>query len=361
MDKKNINVLIVDDSAVSSDLLQYIIESSPELKVIGKVKNGLEALEFLKHHSPDVITMDIVMPQMDGFAATSKIMHDRPIPIIIISGTYQKENIEKSFRAMEAGALAILEKPKGPGDANFSMMSEAIVTSIKTVAGVKLITRRGGKAPSPVQTPEKLSEPSPKASLKSLKKGTVKAVALGTSLGGPQTLEKILAALPSDFPAPILIVQHIASGFTQGLVDWLNLTSSIKVNLATHGKQALPGNAYVAPDNFHLEITSENIMHLSNAPPVHGIRPSVAALFSSMEKAHGPHCIGVILTGMGGDGAEELLAMKQSGAITIAQNEESSILFGMPKEAIRLDAATLVLPLDQIAPTLTELSMKSVI
>lgn len=350
-----IKVLIVEDSPISAELLSYIINSDPALKVIGIVQNGHQAIEFIKVQVPDVITMDIVMPKMGGFEATRQIMQTHPIPIIIISGAYTKEDVNKSFEAIKVGALEVIEKPKGLGDPNFDTVSKNIRKTIKMVAGAKLITRK-----EPKQTFKAIKNTlSDKSHNKLIWKEKVKAVGIGASLGGPQALSLILSNLPESFPVPIFIVQHISAGFTAGLIDWLRYYSKLEVRLAKHNEKALPGKVYVAPDHFHLEITPDLTMKLLNEPSEGGLKPSVGRLFRSMAKSFGRNCIGVILTGMGRDGVDDLLYMKQLGAMTIAQSKEDCIMFGMPGEAIAIDAALEVLPLDKIAATLENYALPS--
>lgn len=352
MQENIITVLIVDDSAVSRELLRYIIEEDPQLKVIGVAESGEKALQFIQHQKPDVITMDIVMPYMDGFEVTRRIMETQPIPILIISGVYTADDVSKTFHSIEAGALAILEKPQGLGGDKYQAQAQEIRNAIKSIAEVKLMTRQNKTLPSSLQM-------CPLIEKNEFYPNAYKAVAIGSSLGGPQALYQIFSQLPADFPVPVYIVQHISDGFVQGLVNWLNTISALKIKVAEHRENALPGYAYIAPSKFQMEITPGNMLVLTEGCLNDFLKPSVACLFRSMAATYGKHGIGVLLTGMGKDGAEELLEMKNSGAYTIAQDEASSVLFGMPKEAIRLGAAQSILPLQQIAPTLEKLVGKN--
>lgn len=348
-----IKVLIVEDSPVASDLLSYIINSDPALQVMAQVESGEKALEYLKTHSPDVITMDIIMPKMNGFETTRRIMQVKPTPIVIISATFNKEDVNLSFKAIETGALSILEKPKGFYDPDYKRIAKEIVSSIKTVAGIKLITRHYStrEVELPVRSAS-LFTTSGETKPSSTK---IEAVGIGASLGGPQALRTIFSELPNSFPVPIYLVQHISTGFIQGFVDWLNEISQLNIKVAKNYEEGLPGYVYVAPDNYHMEVVKPNVIKLVQGDSTDSLKPSVAHLFSSMAKTFGSHSIGVILTGMGHDGAEQLLEMKEQGAITIAQDQESSLIFGMPKEAILLGAATRVTPLSQIAEMLIRL------
>lgn len=344
MDNKTIKVLIVDDSQVSRELLAHIIEKDPELRVVGLAKSGIEALHWLTIHSPDVITMDVQMPLIDGFEVTRKIMATKPIPIVVITSTFSRTNTEMAFRALEAGALAILEKPVGIGDKDYLLNEKEIINTIKTIAGVKLIR----KIDSSKKKEGKL------LALPEKDLPTVNAIAIGASLGGPQAIAKILAELPSSFPVPIFIVQHIAVGFVDGFIKWLQNHCRLSITLASNYKVALPNHIYIAPDKFHMEVKKGNIIYLDSSPP-YSPQPAIGRLFCSMAHTYGPHGVGVILTGMGKDGAQDLLLMKQKGAYTIAQDEKSCVMFGIPREAITIGAATQVLPLEKIALALIDL------
>lgn len=342
MMKKNfIDVFIVDDSRVSRDLLTHIIEKDPELRVVGVAEDGFSALRWLNIHTPDVITMDIQMPAINGFEVTRRIMETKPIPVVIITSTFTSSNADMAFHAMEAGALAILEKPTGYGESNYYLKEQEIINTIKIVADIKLIKKRiiGKIVDTPVsfQLDDNIQE--------------IKAIAIGASLGGPPAIAEILSRLPSSFPVPIFIVQHIAAGFVDGFIKWLQERCQLPIKLAANNENALPGYVYIAPDKYHMEVTKENSILLDSFSSQNP-QPSVGRLFRSMANAYGPHCVGVILTGMGRDGAQDLLLMKQRGAYTIAQDEQSCVMFGMPREAIEIGAVRKVLSLDKIATAL---------
>lgn len=338
-----IKVLIVDDSPLATELLTFIINSDPDLKVIGCVDSGERALNFIKWEIPDVITMDIVMPKMDGFETTRRIMQTTPIPIIIISACFKGEDVQKSFEAIDAGALDILEKPPGPQDPDFGTLAKRILKSIKTVAGTKLITRHYSRPHSLSHSKPKLPDTETTSSL-----SQIEAIAIGSSLGGPHALCTIFKELPSQFRLPIFVVQHISPGFAPGFTEWLGEHTPLHVKLAQKQEVAQPGCIYIAPDHHHLEVHQGHLISLASTPPEGGLRPAVGHLFRSMAKTYGAHGMGIILTGMGRDGVEDLLLMKQSGALTVAQDQESSLLFGMPKEAIAIGAAKRILSLQHI-------------
>lgn len=340
-----IKVLIVDDSKTARELLAHLIVQDPALTVVGRCQDGEAALSWLKHNQADVITMDIVMPGIDGFEVTRRIMETQPIPIVIISSVYNPGDVAHAFQAVQAGALAILEKPETDVEEHFDNKAGEIRETLKMIAEVKLVRRRLSRSRG--ETPSHLESPEPNHE-------TIKAVAIGASLGGPLALSRILSSLSADFPVPIFVVQHIASGFANGFVQWLQEETSLAISLAKDGEIAKHGHCYVAPSDAHMEVKQGSCISLIHAPrdiP----QPSVGRLFRSMATSYGANAVGVILSGMGADGAKELLLMRQHGAYTIAQDEESCVMFGMPREAIALGAVKKVLPLDRIADVLMHL------
>jgi two-component system chemotaxis response regulator CheB len=343
-----IKVLIVEDSPVAREFLTYILTSDPAIQVVGTARNGLEALEAVNEKRPDVITMDIHMPMMDGFEATRQIMETMPTPIVIVSGSTGSTEVASTFKAMEAGALAVVLRPPGMNHEAFDAGSRELIQTVKLMSEIKVVRR------IPRTMKARVPAPAPIAQVLKAAMG-IQIVAIGASTGGPPVLQKILSGLPRDLPVPILIVQHIASGFIKGFEEWLASSTNFSVRIARHGECPLPGNAYLAPDGLHMGVESGPRIALSDHAPENGLRPSVAYLFRTVAQMFGPRSIGVLLTGMGRDGAEELKAMKERGAITIAQDEESSVVHGMPGEAIRLGAATYVLPPDGIAAILSDL------
>lgn len=335
-----IKVLVVEDSPSVAELLIYIIQSDPLLKVMGCVNSRSRALDFIKADCPDVVIIDMATPHLNGFETTRQIMQNHPLPIIIFCSDFKKDDVNQSFQALNAGALEILAKPTGLQDPYFAEIATALIQLIKAVAGMKLI-KRFYMTPVP-----KFSDLSPQEIKNS---SVIEAIAIGASLGGPQALSKIFAPFSSDFPVPIFVVQHMTTGFIQGFVDWLQSTTRLKVKLAKNHEIPNAGTIYVAPDHYHLEITKNHQIKLSTAPAEQGLRPSISHLFRSMVSTYGSHAVGVILTGMGHDGVEELWRMKEAGAWTIAQDQESSLMFGMPKRAITRQAVKQILSLDELA------------
>ncbi len=345
-----IRVLVVEDSPVLAQVLVGIITADPDLCVAAIAHDGEEALAAVRQHRPDAITMDVHMPKMDGLEATRRIMQAQPTPIIIVSSNFDPGEVAATFRALEAGAVAVLARPEGPGHPEYAEKARHLTRMVKLMSEVKLVRRWPTRQPgSPPVWP--LSE------LLRVRR-IVNMVAIGASTGGPPALHDILRRLPSDFAAPVLIVQHMAAGFISGFAEWLQQASRFPVEVARAGALALPGRAYVAPDARHMEITAEGRLGLSDAGPENGSRPSISFLFRSVARAYAASAAGVLLTGMGKDGSDGLKLLKDSGALTIAQDEASCVVYGMPAEAIRLNAATAVLAPDQIAAALVSVGRR---
>lgn len=342
-----VRVLVVDDSAVVRDFLLRILGSDPEIEIAGTAHNGEDALEAVARTRPDVITMDVHMPGMNGFDATRRIMETTPTPIVIVSGTADAGETAKAFRALEAGALAVLPRPAGIGHANQEATAAELIRTLKLMAEVKVVRRWA--RPRPQDSPASI------AAERRIPAANVAAVAVGASTGGPAVLQQILSALPPNFPVPVMVVQHIATGFTEGLVQWLQKTSNLPVRMATHGESVLPGHVDVAPDGFHMKVSVSGQIQLTYEKPENGLRPSISSLFRSVAQVYGNRAVGVLLTGMGTDGAQGLKLMREQGAVTIAQDQESSVVHGMPGEAISLGAARYVLCPEKIIAMLTSL------
>lgn len=346
-----IRILITEDSAVVALLLKAIFEHEADFEVVGHARNGREAVELAAQLQPDLITMDIRMPVMDGFEATREIMSTRPVPIVVVSSSVDDEELRITFRAVEEGALAVIEKPRGFTHPDFEQIRRELVTTVRAMAEVKLVRRRRWAAPAP-EPVRGVPEPVTDGRRCDL-------IAIGSSTGGPQALRVLLAGLPRDLRVPLAVVQHIGRGFIHGLVDWLNSYSGPHCRVAQHGEELLPGQVYFAPDDRHLQVQRIGpsvVAVLKDAPPVDNIRPSATPLFRSVAACCGGRAAGVVLTGMGADGAEGLLEMRRAGCATLVQDEESSVVYGMPAAACALGAAERVLPLERIAPHLCRLA-----
>jgi two-component system, chemotaxis family, protein-glutamate methylesterase/glutaminase len=344
-----IRVLIVEDSPTSRQLLTEILSSDPEIQVIGSAADGAEGVQRTLDLRPDLVTMDIRMPRLDGFEATRRIMEQCPTPILVVSASAEPADSSITFNAIQAGALEVFEKPIGPSDPQFAAQCQRLITAVKLMAGIKLVRRRVRPPTRPLTPLAPAAAPARNLAL----------LAIGASTGGPMALATLLKALPADFPLPILVVQHIASGFVAGLVSWLQTNSRLPLTLAADGEIIAAGQVYFAPEGRHLIVPSRGILGTSQAPPVSHVRPSATVLFNSVARVYRNEAGGVLLTGMGDDGAMGLKAIHDAGGPTFAQDEASSVVYGMPKAAVDLGAATYVLPVDRIAPALLRLLQAS--
>jgi two-component system, chemotaxis family, protein-glutamate methylesterase/glutaminase len=346
-----VSVLLVDDSLIALTILTRMLSTSPDIQVVGKARNGREALELIPQLEPAVVCTDLHMPDMDGLQLTKEIMERFPRPILVVSAAVHPEDAHNVFSLLEAGAIDILPKPRGGLAADEQRVSQELIRKIKIIAGVKAITRR--RKPVPGQPALKLDTSSAPVPPRP------RIVAIGASTGGPEALRTILAQLPIDFPAPILCVQHISDGFLGGLVQWLANQCAMPVKIAQSGEQLLSGTVYFPQEGTHLEIDKSGNLVCSHMAPVDGHRPAVTTTFKSVADYCGEASIGILLTGMGSDGAHGMQEIFEAGGITIAQNEETSVVFGMPKQAIALGAVKYVLPVQKIAFMLLELLVAS--
>jgi two-component system chemotaxis response regulator CheB len=330
-----IRVLVVDDSPSVQELLTHILGSDPDIRVVGCAEDGKEALRMAQQEKPDVITMDLHMPNVDGFEATRRIMQTCPTPIVVISGSSNPGEVDAGFHAIEAGALMIVQRPFGPGHARYEETATALIRTVKSMSEVKVVRRwpRG----------EAQNWPEGGASAAAPVRTTLRLVVIGASTGGPAVLREILAELPHDYALPVVIVQHMAAGFMGGFAEWLSAASGFAVRIAADGDYLQGGCAWLAPDGFQLTIAGDLRVVLARGRPEHGMCPSVSHLFRSIHKDLRSSTIAILLTGMGKDGAQELRQLKEGGAITVVQDRATSVVYGMPGEAIRQDAARLVL------------------
>jgi two-component system chemotaxis response regulator CheB len=336
-----IRVLVVEDSTVTREYLAYLLGEDPALSVVGTARDGVEAVAQAERLKPDVIVMDVHMPRMNGFEATRQIMERAPTRIVIISASISREDVQLTFKALEAGALTALDKPRGLDHPSHAEDARRLVETVKLMAEVKVV-RRWRRQDRPV-TPFAANTRADR---------TIRLVAIGASTGGPPVVAAIFRELPADLDVPILLVQHIAPGFVAGLVEWLDQGTQLAVKLAEPGEGARPGTVYVAPDGAQMGITSGGRISLARDAAENGFCPAASYLFDSVADAYGPSAAGILLTGMGRDGAGGLLELRQKGGLTIAQSEETSVIFGMPGEAVRLGAAEYVLSPEQIAVTI---------
>ena len=344
MSRPAIDVWVVEDSPVTQQYLVTALSQDPELRVTAAFGTGEAALERLAAQRPDVILMDIILPGMDGLEATRRIMATDPVPIVVCTAGLAADEVHTVVRALDAGALAALRKPPGPAAPGADAELATLRRTLKLMAEVKLVRRWSG-GPSLGAVPRA-----------SAREGA-ELVVIGASTGGPRALSTLLAGLPAAFPVPILLVQHMTEGFIGGLVEWLGASSGRPVSLAREGERPSPGHVYVAPDGGHLRVGPRGELQVGGprSESAGGHQPSVAALFRSVRERYDERVVGVLLTGMGTDGAAELAELARAGAPTVVQDQASSVVFGMPGEAVRLGAARWVLPPDGIAELLPRL------
>jgi two-component system chemotaxis response regulator CheB len=343
-----IKVLIVEDSRVVSEYLHYIFSSQLDMQVIGNVSNGKAAIDFIQHQKPDVITMDIDMPVMDGLEATRIIMSTIPIPILIVTGSRNANDTSTSIEALAAGALTVMEKPVGIGHPREAELSKNLINMVRLMAEVTVITRKLKPRKSipnisPVSFPKELT------GLMS----PPQIIAIGVSSGGPQALQIIFSGITVKFPIPIVVVQHITDGFLDSFINWLGNEINLPVHIAQNGENLQPGHIYFAPNGFQMSILKTGKIMLEKDMLKNGFNPSVAHLFTTVAHEFGNNAIGIILTGMGSDGSKELKLLLDKGAVTIAQNKESALIHGMPGVAINYGSAKYVMSTEEISVLLS--------
>jgi len=343
-----IKVLIVEDSPVMQELLRFTLNADPDFSIIDIAADGEEAIKSAVKHRPDVIAMDYFMPKLNGEEATRRIMEICPTPIVIVTGNFAAKYVTLSFSLIEAGALAIVKKPPCLAHPDYKKDALELIQTLKLMSEVKVVRRFGR-----IKREDSRVNPVPAISINKTSK--IQVVVIGASTGGPNVLQKIISGLPKDYPYPILIVQHISKGFVLGFAEWLSKATNFPFHIACQGEYPLPGNGYIAPDSFHMGIERGPRIVLSDHEPENGLKPSIAFLFRTAAKIFGSEAVGILLTGMGKDGAKELKLMKDHGAVTIVQDQKSSVVYGMPGEAIILNAAMHILSPEEIIAALTVL------
>jgi two-component system chemotaxis response regulator CheB len=332
--KPSIRVLIVEDSPLMQQLLTHIFSQDPAFQVVGTADNAQSALTAVAELHPDVVTMDIQIKRSNGLETTSQIMQTTPVPIVVISTSCQAGDTQMALEIMQAGALAAMPKPPSVNHPEFAKIAAGLRQIVKDMAAVRVVKRRS--------TPGSTFTSLPPLNQVKQANNQIGILAIGASTGGPPAVCALLRDLSTSLPVPVLLVQHIYPGFAPGLVEWLSKETSWKINLLNSNSKAEAGQVYLCENGFQMGIKADGTITLSEDQKNHHA-PSVAHLFSSVASAYGPRAIGIILSGMGHDGAEELKVMKDKGAITIAQDRKSSLIYGMPGEAARIHAAEHVL------------------
>jgi two-component system, chemotaxis family, protein-glutamate methylesterase/glutaminase len=359
-----LRVLVAEDSVVARALIVSILNREAGIEVVGEARDGEQAVKMAAELEPDVITMDVHMPKLDGLEATRRIMAETPTPIVVISAIDPKD-VKISIEALDSGALAALGKPSGPTAPDFAERSQEIVSTVKTMAGVRVVKRRprltrpgaataGAAKPAATAAPAAAASTRTPPAVSNAPRRKVDIVAIGSSTGGPDALGKIIGALPAVVPVPIVIVQHITVGFHQGLVDWLNNVTPLNVKLGEEGHMPRAGEVILAPGEHHMTIDKNRRITLNEESPVRGHRPSATQLFRSVKDVYGANALGVILTGMGDDGADGLVELRRAGGWVIGQDEATCVVYGMPREAAARGGVSEVRPLPEIASAIVE-------
>lgn len=346
-----IKVLVVDDSALIRALLKEIIQADPELELVGQAPDAYVARDLIKQLNPDVLTLDVEMPRMDGLTFLEKLMRGRPMPVVMIS-SLTEQGSEATFRAMELGAVDFVAKPKLGIREGMQAYAEEICYKIKAASLARLI-------PRPVQ-PVMPVDDVPRSGVPRPIIGTEKLIAIGASTGGTEAIKDVLLGLPADSPG-IVITQHMPPGFTRSFAERLNRMTRLNVVEAKGGERILPGHAFLAPGDKHLLVERSGanyVTRLSDAEPVRRHKPAVDPMFHSVAQCAGRNVIACLLTGMGKDGAQGMLEIRQAGGYTVAQNEATCVVYGMPREAVAIGGAEDILPLGEIAEALLQQARK---
>ena len=329
-----VRVLIVDDSPVARAVLKDVLESDADIRVVGMAATGYEAVELTAMLRPDLVTMDLVMPGMDGMKATEEIMAHHPTPILFLSAFVGREGACTRSDVLAAGALDVVEKPSTMPDPQWESEADALVRKVKSLARVPVVTH--------MRRARRDSDPSRLVAVEARR--AMPVVAIGASTGGPKVLEDVLSSLPAGYGASLVVIQHMADPFIGAMVTSLRRRCALTIRIAEAGDRLLPSTVLIAPPDAHLTVLAGGRVRIDAGPPVRGFRPSIDVTFASIARAYGSRACGVLLTGMGADGAAGLLTMREAGGTTLVQDEASCVVFGMPRAAIDLGAAQHVLP-----------------
>ncbi len=339
---KRIEVLVVDDSAYMRKVVSNLLQSDENIVVVDTARDGLDALEKVKRLKPDVVTLDVEMPRLDGLSALERIMRECPTPVIMLSSLTQ-EGSETTVKALTLGAVDFVGKPSGTISLDIHKVQEELVAKVKVAARAAVSNFRTPILTVPQKSVVVSSAPPPPRITPD------KLVVIGSSTGGPNALQQVVPRLPGNLPAAVLIVQHMPPGFTKSLANRLNDTSQLEVCEAQEGDELVNGKVYVAPGGYHMILRSRTLIGLNQNPPVHSVRPAVDVTFESAVSFYGANIVGVILTGMGFDGSKGASLLKQSGGRTIAQDEATCVVYGMPRVVVEMGKADRILPIQNIA------------
>ena len=344
-----IRAVIVDDSGVFRTAIAAVLNQDPEIEVVGTAANGKEGVELIQRLRPDVVTMDVNMPVMGGFEAVEQVMASCPTPIVIVTASPGKQDREAVMAALALGALDVLPKPYIGRGVKANPAIDDLVSRVKTLSKAQVIRHMSGSFKRRRKQANQQAQAEGQAWC---------VVAIASSTGGPAALAKILAALPGDLPACLLVAQHMAEGFSSTFVEWLTSVSQLEVQEAKMSCIPRAGLALIAPAGRHLRAGTNGLPQVLDLPPVNGCKPSGDVLLTSVAQVFGARAIGVVLTGMGKDGTDGLRAVRENGGATVAQDESSSVIFGMPKSAIEANVVDQIVPLDAMAPTIARLARR---
>jgi len=348
--RPGVRVLVVDDSAFMRYTIAKHLETEPAISVVGTARDGLEALAKIPALRPDVVTLDVEMPRMDGLAALQRIMAECPTPVIMLSSVTQR-GARTTIQALMRGAVDFVAKPTASAD--MQVVVQELIVKIKAAAGIRPSTTTDSEPSAAGDAPASV-HPNPSVGPSALRPGD-RVIVIGSSTGGPRALQQVLPNLPGDLPAAIVVVQHMPAGFTAPLAHRLNEASALTIQEAADGDRLARGLALLAPGDYHLRIQGGKQVTLNQGPRVNHVRPSVDVTMQSVVENHGSAVIGVVLTGMGSDGTDGARLIKAAGGRVIAEHESSSVVYGMPRSVVEAGLADVVVPLPEVAPTLEKM------
>lgn len=340
---KRVRVLVAEDSATAREALLATFATGPGIEVVGVAKDGGEAVALALRLRPDIVTMDIHMPVLDGYEATRRIMTEAPMPILIVSSSVDANDAQMSLNTLRAGALGLCEKPSFVAGPAAEDARARFLETVRALADVKVVRRTR-------------VVPQGRWNASDGRGGSAEIVAIAASTGGPAALAQLVTALPADLPVPLLAVQHNTRGFMPALASWLNDAGNLRVRIAQHGDRLEPGVLYLAPDDRHLGLDGQRRIALDARAPIGGFRPSATVLFESVGRVCGPRALAVVLTGMGSDGVDGLRRLREAGGRVLAQDEASSVVFGMPRAAVAAGVVDEVVALEDVPRRICEVA-----